>query len=60
MTIFTNIYTGASACIGKEAQGMKIAAVAMVLVGVASWAGMIHMAANRDSRCTGQHLTTQL
>jgi len=60
MIIVTNIYTGASACIVKEAQGMKIAAMAMVLVRAASRAGMIHMVAHRDSRCIEQQLTTQL
>jgi len=58
MRIFTNIYTGASACIVKEARGMKIAAVVMILVRVTSWAGMIHMVAHRDSRCIEQQLTT--
>ena len=58
MTIFTNVYTGASARIVKEARYMKIAAVAMISVRVASWARVIHMVAQGESRCIEQQLPT--
>jgi hypothetical protein len=64
MVNFTNIHTEASTCIVKAARGMVIEAVAVILVSVVIYAGVIHVVDTdnpphhgEDSRYIQQQLT---